>query len=320
MFHTSQLVVVLDGNPPKSALMPDKKPLWLTLAPVIFLLLWAGGYTVAKVGLHYAPPMTLLALRFGFVVLIMAVLFVILRPPLPKTRAGWGHLAFVGVMIQTVYFGLNYLGFVNGIPAGTSALIMSMQPIAVALIAPRWAGEHVGLAQWGGLILALIGAAVVILARMNVGPTPVIGYVFTTLGMFGMVAGTLWEKRFGLSHHPVTANLIGYSAGLICLLPFLLMEDVTDVQWTWGFIGALAYLVIGNSVIAIGLLLAMVRAGEVSKVSAQLFLVPPVAAVMAWFALGEAMPFWAWIGFVFAGAGVYLATRKKSVKPTRSEV
>jgi drug/metabolite transporter (DMT)-like permease len=197
---------------------------------------------------------------------------------------------------------------------------MSMQPIAVALIAPRWAGEHVGLAQWGGLILALIGAAVVILARMNVGPTPVIGYVFTTLGMFGMVAGTLWEKRFGLSHHPVTANLIGYSAGLICLLPFLLMEDVTDVQWTWGFIGALAYLVIGNSVIAIGLLLAMVRAGEVSKVSAQLFLVPPVAAVMAWFALGEAMPFWAWIGFVFAGAGVYLATRKKSVKPTRSEV
>ena len=304
------LVVVLNLKPPKSALMQDDKPFWLMLAPVIFLLLWAGGYTVAKIGLDYAPPMTLLALRFGFVVLIMAALFLILRPPLPKTPAEWGHLAFVGVMIQTVYFGLNYLGFVNGIPAGTSALIMSMQPIAVALIAPRWAGENVGLAQWGGLILALIGSAIVILARMNVGPTPVIGYVFTTLGMFGMVAGTLWEKRFGLSHHPVTANLIGYGAGLICLLPFLLMEDVTKVQWTWSFIGALAYLVIGNSVIAIGLLLAMVRAGEVSRVSAQLFLVPPVAAIMAWFILAEVMPFWAWVGFVFAGFGVYLATRK----------
>ena len=55
----------------------------------------------------------------------------------------------------------------------------------------------------------------------------------------------------------------------------------------------------------------MVRAGEVSKVSAQLFLVPPVAAIMAWFVLGEEMPFWAWLGFGFAGAGVYLATHKR---------
>ena len=100
---------------------------------------------MAKIGLRHAPPMTLLAIRFGFVVLIMGILFLIMRPPLPKTWMDWGHLAFVGVMIQTVYFGLNYLGFVNGIPAGTSALIMSMQPIAVAFIAPRWAGEHVGL-------------------------------------------------------------------------------------------------------------------------------------------------------------------------------
>ena len=304
-------MVVLTCKLPNSAPMSDRKPLWLVLAPMIFLLLWAGGYTVAKIGLHHAPPMTLLAMRFGFVVLIMGIFFLIMRPPLPKTWVEWGHLAFVGVMIQTVYFGLNYLGFVNGIPAGTSALIMSMQPIAVAFIAPRWAGEHVGLVQWFGLVLALIGSAVVILARMNVGPTPLVGYVFTTVGMFGMVAGTLWEKRFGLSHHPVTANLIGYGAGLICLLPFLLLEDVTDVQWTWSFVGALAYLVIGNSVIAIGLLLAMVRAGEVSKVSAQLFLVPPVAAIMAWFVLGEEMPFWAWLGFGFAGAGVYLATHKR---------
>ena len=56
--------------------MPENRPLWLILAPVIFLLLWAGGYTVAKIGLQYAPPMTLLALRFGFVVLIMALTYV----------------------------------------------------------------------------------------------------------------------------------------------------------------------------------------------------------------------------------------------------
>ena len=70
------------------------------------------------------------------------------------------------------------------------------------------------------------------------------------------------------------------------------------------------YLVLGNSLVAVGLLLAMIRAGEVSKVSALLFLVPPLAALIAWFALGEIMPWPAWIGLGLAGVGVVVATRR----------
>ena len=40
---------------------------------------------------------------------------------------------------------------------------------------------------------------------------------------------------------------------------------------------ALAYLVIGNSLVAMTLLMAMIRAGEVSRVSSLFYLVPPVA-------------------------------------------
>ena len=290
--------------------MPTERPLWLILAPLLFLLLWSGGYTVAKIGLQYSPPMTLLAYRFGFVVLLMAALFLIIRPSLPKTRAEWGHLAIVGVLIQTVYFGFGYLAFVNGIAAGTAALIFALQPIVVALVAPRWTGERIGWRQWIGLVLALSGTALVIVARMDVGPAPFLGFALAALALMGIVAGSLWEKRFGLSHHPVTQNLIGYAAGLICLLPVLAFEDVGAVEWSWPFIWSLGYLVIGNSVIAVGLLLAMIRAGEVSKVSALMFLVPPVAAVIALFALNEAMPPLAWVGLGLAGAGVYMATRK----------
>ncbi len=125
-----------------------------------------------------------------------------------------------------------------------------------------------------------------------------------------MTTATLWEKRFGLSHHPITSNLIGYTAGLIGILPFMLWLEKPHINWTWEFAAAMAYLVIGNSVVAVGLLLAMIRAGEVSKVSALLFLVPPVAALMAWFVLDEIMPPLAWLGLAMAGAGVFLATRK----------
>jgi drug/metabolite transporter (DMT)-like permease len=81
------------------------RPLWLILAPFIFLALWSTGYSVAKIGLLYTDPMTLLALRFGCVIIIMALLFAIIRPPLPKTRTEWAHLALVGFLIQAVYFG-----------------------------------------------------------------------------------------------------------------------------------------------------------------------------------------------------------------------
>jgi drug/metabolite transporter (DMT)-like permease len=57
------------------------------------------------------------------------------------------------------------------------------------------------------------------------------------------------------------------------------------------------------------LLLAMIRAGEASRVSALFFMVPPMAAVIAWVLLGEAMPPVAWAGMAIAAAGVLIATR-----------
>jgi drug/metabolite transporter (DMT)-like permease len=124
------------------------RPVWLLLAPVLFLILWSGGYVVAKVGLLHAAPMAILAIRYACVIVIMTVLFVIFRPPLPTKHIDWLHLAIVGILIQTVYFGLTYLAFVNGVAAGTAALMMILQPILVALIAPRWSGERIGWRQY----------------------------------------------------------------------------------------------------------------------------------------------------------------------------
>ena len=120
--------------------------IWLTLTPTIFLVLWSAGYVVAKVALVDAAPMALLALRFAAVISIMAVLFLILRPPLPKTTRDWLHLGFVGFLMQSIYFGMAYFAFVNGLAAGTAALIFSLQPLLVALLAPRWTDEHVNCA------------------------------------------------------------------------------------------------------------------------------------------------------------------------------
>ena len=286
------------------------KPLWLIAAPVLFLVFWSGGFVFAKLGLAHAEPLTFLALRFAIVVVAMAVVFLILKPPLPVRRIDWVHLAIVGILMQSLYFGMCYLAFDLDVSAGTVALVLALHPILVAIIAPWSAGERIGWRRWTGLLMALTGTGLVILARLDIAVPSIAGIVATVLSLFSFLAATLWEKRFGEAHHPVTSNLIGFSAGLVAILPFALALETNVVAWNTDMAIALAYLVICNSLIATTLLLAMIRVGEVARVSALLFLVPPGAALLAWLVLGEVMPVLAWPGLVLAAVGVLIATRR----------
>ncbi len=289
---------------------PAAAPAWLKAAPVIFLLLWSGGFAFAKIGLEHAPPMTFLALRYWFALVVLLAVLIVLRPPLPRRASDWGHLAAIGVLVQGLYFGLSYFGFWLGVTAGTMALIVSLQPILVGLLAPQFVAERVGMARWLGLVLGLIGAAMVIVARSEIEVTSAAGLLCAAGALFAMTAGTLYEKRFGLNHHPVTASAVQYLVGFLLVLPVALAVERMEVNWTPGFAVALAYLVIGNSLIAVTLLLTMIRHGEAARVSALLFMVPPMAALIAWGLIGEAMPLAAWAGMAVAAAGVALATRK----------
>ena len=278
-------------------------------APAVFILLWSGGFTALKVGLAYAEPITYLALRYGVVLAVLVPLFLCMRPPLPKSPVEWGHQVVIGILVQTLYFGLAYIAMKLGVSAGLQALIVSLQPILVGILAPGLVNERVGLIQWLGLGLGIFGAALVIMTRSAVDATSAAGILCSFGALFGMTAGTLYEKRFGVAQHPVTSNLVQYAVGFAAVLPLSWALENMQVSWTGEMIGALLYLVIGNSLVSVTLLLAMIRRGEASRVSALFFLIPPVAAVIAWLLIGEAMPPLAWIGMALAAAGVAAANR-----------
>jgi drug/metabolite transporter (DMT)-like permease len=284
------------------------KPLWLRVAPAAFLVLWCSGFAFIRIGLAHAGPLTFLALRYAFALAVLVPVALVMRPRVPP-RAALGHLAVVGFLIQTVYFGLCYLAVDIGLSAGALALIVSLQPILVALGAPALTGEKTTGRLWLGLVLGLVGAALVIVARSRVEVTSGLALACAVGALLGMSGATLYEKRHGTGEHPVSANLVQYAVGLATTLPFAFAFEGLHVDWAPEFIGALAYLVIANSLISITLLLAMVRAGDAAKVSALFFLVPPGAALIAWALIGEAVPLLAWPGIVLAGVGVLLARR-----------
>jgi len=290
-------------------------PALVLITPIVFLLLWSGGYAVAKVALLHCDPLTLLVARYMCALLLLLPSAVVYGPPFPR-GSEWWQVGLVGLLIQGGYFGFSYLSFNAGVSAGAVALIVSMQPVLVGLLAPAMVGESVGLRRWLGLLLGLAGAGLVIYARSRIEVTSPIGVLDACGGLCCMTAATLAEKRFALRVHPISANLVQYAVGIAVILPLAIGLEPMRIDWSPAFVGSLGYLVIGNSIIAITLMLAMVRAGEASRVSALLFLVPPLAALIAYVLIGEPMPPLAWAGMGIAAIGVLLATIRFRTGPT----
>ena len=87
-----------------------------------------------------------------------------------------------------------------------------------------------GSAGWAGPRLA--GAALVIIARLEVDVSSLPGTLCAIGALTGITAGTLYEKRFGLNHHPVVANGVQYLVGLAFVGPAALMIEDLHIHWT----------------------------------------------------------------------------------------
>jgi drug/metabolite transporter (DMT)-like permease len=288
----------------------SSKPLWLRAAPFIFVGLWSGGFTAVRLALDYLEPLTMQALRYGIIVAVLAPLALLLRLRLPN-RATLRTLVVMGLLIQSIYFAGTNLAQAHGVTAAGLALIIALNPILVALLSPWLAGQRVSPRGWAGLLLGLAGCGTVIISGNAVHVAGWLGLGFALMALAGMVAGTLHEKRHGLPCHPVTANLVQYAVGLVATLPLAAATETMHIDWSWGLAGPMAYLIISNSLIATSLLLAMIRAGEAARVASLFFLIPPLAAIIAWVGLGEAMPPIGWAGTALAAAGVALANARK---------
>lgn len=287
-------------------------PLWLHAAPWLFLLLWSSGFVFLKVGLRDADPLTFLALRYACVVVILTAIFLVIRPSMPRGGGGWRHVIVGGLLIQVGYFAFTYLSLKAGASAGAVALITSQQPILVGLLAPTLAGERVDGGRWAGLLLGVTGAVIVILSGSAVDMPSAWGLTFAGIALFSITLGALWEKRSDSAASTLSASMVQHCVGLLVIAPLAWWLEPMKVVWTPSMLGSLAYLVVGNSMVAISLLLGMIRHGEASRVSALFFLVPPATVLIAFMFLDEAIALTTWPGMLMAAAGIHWVMRKSA--------
>jgi drug/metabolite transporter (DMT)-like permease len=276
--------------------------------PALFVLLWSTGFIAAKFGLPYAPPFGFLAWRFVLVALLMVAVAIVTRATWPRTLVEYRDLAIVAICVHALYLGGVFLSLDSGMAAGTSAMLVGLQPILTVVIAWLWMHEKVSLRQWAGLVLGLAGVYFVVRHKVDFSGD-LRGLLPSAIALAGISVGTLYQKRHCAHVDLRSGSAIQFIVCAIVYIPLALWFDTRAVQWAGSFVFALAWSVLVLSVGAISLLYWLLRHGAAANVARLFYLVPPATALEAYLLFGEKLDALALIGMALISVGVMLARR-----------
>jgi drug/metabolite transporter (DMT)-like permease len=280
----------------------------ITAAPILFVLLWSTGFIGARFGLPYIEPMTFLAVRMVFVVLIMGAIAFIVQARWPQ-GSEIGHSFVAGALVHGLYLGGVFTAISQGVPAGISALIPGLQPILTSTIANRLMGEKVTRQQWLGLILGLIGVLLVLHDRSIVLAGSLLGWIASVGSLIGITLGTLYQKRYCGRIDWRAGNTVQYAGALVLFALAAFAFETRVIHWSGELVFAIAWLVLVLSIAAVGLMYWLIRRSAATGFASLFYLVPGTTALLAFMLFGEKLDALSIAGMVVCSGGVVLANR-----------
>jgi drug/metabolite transporter (DMT)-like permease len=279
--------------------------------PWLFVLIWSTGFVVARLAMPHAPPFGFLTMRFALSAACFVVWIALAGVRWPTERAQWLHLAVTGVLMQAGYLGGVWAAVKSGLGAGTSALLVGLQPVLTALWLTRSAEAReaaaVSTRRWVGLVFGFAGIAMVVWPKLGGEVTPA-NLAMAIVALLSITTGTLYQKRFVAPCDVRTASAVQMVAALIVCLPIALLET-EPIDWHANLVLAMAWsvgvLTLGGS----SLLYLLIQRGEATAVTSLLYLVPPCTALMAWAMFGESLTPVMMAGVALTVFGVALVVR-----------
>lgn len=293
----------MDGNP------KPETPLWIKAAPALFVVFWASGFPIVKLGTEYAEPFTLLAVRAASNVVLVAATLPFVRARWPRTWREVGHIVVSGFLLQAAYLSAMFVALGEGVAQGVAALIAGMQPLLTAALVGFWLNERVTSRQWVGFVLGFGGLALVLSDRVSLTGTT-FGFVAISLTPILITAGSLYQKRFCADMDLRTGMIIQHTVAAVSCFAMASFTETMVIQWTFEFVFVIAWLVLLLSVVSTNLYFVMLRRGEAARVSSLFYLTPPSGALLGYLTYGETFGWTAIAGFVVAVCGVALVTRR----------
>ena len=275
------------------------------VAPVLFVLLWSTGFIGAKYGLPFADPFIFLSVRVLIAALILFAIAAVMKSPIAIGTSAITRSSVIGFFLHACYLGGVFYSISKGLPAGVAAVVTSLQPVLVSILAVKVLGEQLRAKQIVGLVLGLIGVFLVL------GPSfeqdiPASGVIGILVALIGSTAATLLQKKIGADIPLISGTAYQYLASGLVLGITAVATGGTRIQWSGQFIVAFVWLIAVLSVGAILLLLWLLNTGSAASVSSLLYLIPPATALEAFFLFGEKVNAQGFLGIGITALGVWL--------------
>jgi len=258
---------------------------------LVLSIIWGLAFVAIKQVVTELSPVNLALLRW----FVASVPFLILLPIIGRPKAGFERkdiprlLAVALANVVGYHISLYYAE--TTLSAGLSALLTSFGPIFIAILSYFLLNEKAGKKVLVGLLLAILGTAVLSTGSISVNDFSSYGGIVEALitalcyALFTVLAKPL-VHRYGSAPTTIMAGLVG-TAMMLPLLSQSFFVQASALSFTgWA---SVLYLSLLSTVFGYLMFYALVSRGAVTRLSIQLYLIPVVSVIGGALLLGEAL-------------------------------
>ncbi len=282
----------------------------LVLLEAALVVSWSAGFVGIRFAIDHAPIFLILLWR-SLVSGLVLLPFALTVGPTIRWKDAVSHVLF-GLLAMAGYLAGFALAIDHGVPTGLVALVTDMLPLAVAVLSWPILGQTLNARQWLGSFVGLAGVLIASGYSLHIGDVPLWAYALPVLGTLSLASATLLQKRSPAASMPVHQSLCiqCLSASAIFAL-FAWHEEGLLPVLEPGFIGGILWLVFVATFGAWSLYYLAIRKSSPARVTAVLYLSPPVTMIWAWAVFGEPMSWAMAVGLVVSLVGIVIVARSQ---------
>ncbi|MCU1614793.1 MAG: putative permease [Frankiales bacterium] len=277
------------------------------LAVVVTVLAWASAFVAIRgVGRELSPG----ALALGRLLVGTAVLGLLQfrRGWVRPTGGEWGLLVICGVG----WFGIYNLALnaaERHLDAGTTAMLVNVGPILIAVFAGLLLGEGFPRRLVGGIVVAFAGVLLIGVATRS-EQADLLGVVLCVVAAVTYACGVVAQKPVLRRLPPLQVTFTACAIGAACCLPWagVLADELGSVSA--GAVAGMVYLGAVPTALAFSTWAYALARTDAGSLGVSTYLVPPLVILLGWLLLAEAPPVLAVVGGAVSLLGVALSRRR----------